>query len=86
MVRLENLRRGVMQKWLYLGNHSVQLTPHLDTVYLGVCSSTRWHHFCGNDIMGCVQVHDRYPGWFSVLENTHNKERYNLECSYCVLK
>ena len=29
--------------------------------------------------MGCTQECEMYPGWFSGLENTHNKERYNLE-------
>ena len=30
----------------------VQLTPNLDTVYLGMCPTTRWCHFHGNDIIG----------------------------------
>ena len=30
----------------------VGFTPILDTIYLKVCPTTRWHHFCGIDIMG----------------------------------
>ena len=45
-----------------------------------VCPTTRWHCFCANDVMGCVQVHEMHPGSFSGLKNTKNKERYNLEC------
>ena len=60
----------------------VRLTPDLDTVYLGVCPTTRCHHFCGNDVTGCIQVCKMHQGWFSGLGNAHNKERYNLECSW----
>ena len=58
---------------------SVQFTSFLDTIFLRVCPTTRWHHFHGDDVMGCTQEHEMHPGWFSGLENTHNKERYNLE-------
>ena len=36
----------------------VQLTPDLDTVYLRVCPTTRWHHFHDNEswgAYGCVK-------------------------------
>ena len=87
MVRIgENLRRGYDTKMSISLEPLVQFTSFLVTVYLRVCPTTRWHCFHGNDIMGCTWEHKMHLGWFSGLENTHNKERYNLECSYCVLK
>ena len=33
---------------------SVQFTSFLDTIYLRVCPTTRWHHFYGDNVTGYV--------------------------------
>ena len=57
----------------------VRFTSFLDTIYLRVYPTTKWHCFCSNDVTGCTWECKMHPGWFSGLENTHNKDRYNLE-------
>ena len=87
MVRIgEILRRGYDTKMSISLEPLVWFTSFLDTVYLRVCPTTKWCCFCSSDIMGCIWEHKMYLGWFSGLENTYNKERYSLVCSYCVLK
>ena len=32
----------------------VQFTSNLDSVWVRVCPTTRWHHFHGDYVMGCI--------------------------------
>ena len=77
MVRIEILRRGYDTKMSISLEPSVQFTSFLDTIYLRVCPTTRWHHFCSDDIMGVCMGVQNVSGVRFLVEN---KERYNLEC------
>ena len=59
----------------------IQLTLNLDTVYLRVCPTTRWCHFCGDDVTGVCTDAQNIPQVHFLVEN---KERYNLAFE-CVL-
>ena len=80
MVRIgENFRREVWYK-------NINISGTVSPIYfifghniLGGGPTTRWHHFHSDDVTACTWEHEMHPGWFSGLENTHNKERYNLE-------
>ena len=64
MVRIgEILWRGYDTKMSISLEPSVRFTSFLDTVYLRVCPTTRWHCFCSNDITGCAQEHKMHWGY-----------------------
>ena len=65
MVRLG--KQGEDTKVLISQELLVQFTTNLDSVYMRVCPTTKWHHFNSSDVMGCIQVHKMHPGWFSGL-------------------
>ena len=48
----------------------------LDTIYLRVFPTTRWHCFCSNDVTGVCTGAQNISGVHFLAEN---KERYNLE-------
>ena len=65
----------MIQKWLYLRNCQSDLLQNL-TQCSWVCALPHGSIiFYSDDVTGCIEVHETYPGWFSGLENTHNKEK-----------
>ena len=61
MVRIGK-SRGEDTKMSISQEPSVQFTSNFDTVCMRVCPTKQWHCLHGNDVMGCIQVHEMYPG------------------------
>ena len=73
MVRIEILRRGYDTKMSISLEPSVRFTSVLDTIYLRVCPTTRWHRFCSDDVTG---VHTGAQNVSGIRFLVENKERY----------
>ena len=76
MVRLENLERGVWYKNVNISGTVGLIYFILDTIYLRVCPTTRWHHLCGDDVTAVCTGAQNISRVCFLAEN---KERYNLE-------
>ena len=61
-------KQGEDTKVLISQEPLVQFTSNLDSVWVRVCPTIRWHCFYGDDIMGCIQVCKVHTRCFSGLK------------------